>query len=114
MTSRQDIFRLGGLLVALLVVVAIVVVAGGGGSGSSTPSSGSVRGILISVTDTELVLQPDDGTGAQTYKIRATDRQKLDLFHLQQHSAQQLPSILFYEEEGGARYAIRVDDAPVR
>ena len=107
--------RLGGLLLALLVVVAIVVVAGGGGGGSaSTNSSGSIRGVLISVTDAELVLQPDAGGKPQTFTIRPADRQKLDLFHLQQHAADQLPSILYYEQAGDTRYATRVDDAPVQ
>jgi hypothetical protein len=108
--DRGDALRLGGLLAALLVVVAIVLLAGGGG-GSDPPATGQVRGILISVTDQELVLQPDSGGDRQTYKIRPQDRQRLDLFHLQQHSADRLPSILYYERSGDTKYATRVDDA---
>jgi hypothetical protein len=113
MTTRQDMLRLGGLLVALLVVVGIVVLAGGGGS-TSPSSSGSVRGILVSVKDQELVLQPEDRGNAQTYTIRPTDRERLDLFHLEQHAADQLPSILYYDQVGDSRFVTRVDDAPLQ
>jgi hypothetical protein len=63
------------------------------------------------VQDDRLVVQPQNGTEPQEFTIRPQDRQRLDLFHLEQHAADQLQSIVHYEEVGDARYAVRVDDA---
>ena len=108
--SRRDLLRLGGLLAALLAV-ALVVVLAGGSSGKSTTAAGQQRGVLTSVSDQRLVLQPEAGGKPQTYAIRPEDRVRLDLFHLQQHAADALPSIVFYDQVGKTRYATRVDDA---
>ena len=102
--------RLVGLIVALLAVVGVVLLAGGGGSGE--PATGQVRGVLTEVSETELVLQPEGGGSAQRFVVRPQDRQRLDLFHLEQHAADKLPSIVHYERDGDTRYATRVDDAP--
>ncbi|HEX2086775.1 MAG TPA: hypothetical protein VHF89_13940 [Solirubrobacteraceae bacterium] len=109
--DRSDLLRLVGLIAALLVLVAIVLLASGGGGDER--SSGQVTGVLTSVSPEQLVLQPNGGGGPQTFRIRPQDRTKLDLIHLQQHAADSLPSIVHYEQEGDARYAVRVDDAPV-
>ena len=108
--DRRDLLRLGGLIVALLAIVGVVVLAGGGGSGDQ--ASGRVRGVLTEVSDTRLVLQPDGGGATQEFVVRPQDRQRLDIFHLEQHAADQLPSIVHYERDGNTRYATRVDDAP--
>jgi hypothetical protein len=107
--DRRDLLRLAGLIAALLVVVGIVLLAGGGGSEERT--TGQQRGVLTSVSDTRLVLQPDGGGTPVQYVVRPEDRRLLDLTHLQQHAADQLPSIVHYEQAGDDRYAVRVDDA---
>ena len=107
--DRGDAVRLGGLIVALLVVVAVVLLAGGGGGGS-TSSSGQVRGVLLTVSDQQLVLR-NQGGETETFEIRPQDRGRLDLFHLRQHAADQLPSIVYYDQVGDTSFAVRVVDA---
>ena len=107
--DRRDLLRLAGLIAALLVLVGVVLLAGGGGGPAET-TSGRMTGILTTVSDTRLDLRTDTGD-TQAFAIRPQDRRNLDLFHLQQHSADALPSIVHYEEEGGTLYAVRVDDA---
>ena len=107
--DRRDLLRLAGLIAALLALVGVVLLAGGGG-GSEEAASGRMTGILTSVSDTRLDLRPDTGD-TPVFTIRPQDRRNLDLFHLQQHSADALPSIVHYEQEGGTLYAVRVDDA---
>ena len=109
--DRRDLLRLGGLLAALLAIVALVLVLGGGGSGSER-STGRLQGVLTTVEQTKLVLQPQDGGAPTEFTIRPEDRQRLDLFHLEQHAADSLPSIVHFEKVGDKRYATRVDDAP--
>ena len=108
--DRRDLLRLVGLIVALLAVVGVVLLLSGGGSGGT--ATGQVRGVLVEVSDTKLVLRPDDGGAPQEYVVRPEDRARLDIFHLEQHAADSLPSIVHYERDGGTRYATRVDDAP--
>lgn len=108
--DRRDLLRLAGLIAALLVVVGIVLLAGGGG-GSGERTTGQQRGVLTSVSDTRLVLQPDGGGTPVQYVVRPQDRRLLDLTHLQEHAADALPSIVHYEQVGDERFAVRVDDA---
>ncbi|HEX8123445.1 MAG TPA: hypothetical protein VF549_19495 [Solirubrobacteraceae bacterium] len=110
--DRRDLLRLVGLIAALLAIVAVVLLAGGGGGGTER-STGQEQGVLTQVTETTLVLEPTGGGEPVTFTIRPQDRQRLDLFHLQTHAADALPSIVFYEQVGRQRYATRVDDAPV-
>jgi hypothetical protein len=107
--DRRDLLRMLGLIAALLAIVAVVLVASGGGSERST---GQVRGVLTEVSESRLVLQPAAGGEPQEFAIRPEDRRRLDLFHLEQHAADALPSIVHYEQVGDARFAVRVDDAP--
>ena len=109
--DRRDVLRLAGLIAALLVLVGIVLLAGGGGGGSGETTSGRVQGVLTTVADDRLVLQPDNGGAQEQFRIRPEDRRALDLFHLRQHAADKLPSIVHYEETDGTKYALRVDDA---
>ena len=109
--DRRDLLRLGGLLLALLAVVGVVLLASGG-EGGSERTSGRVQGVLTEVTDARLVLQPAAGGSTQEFAIRPEDRRKLDLFHLQQHASDALPSIVHFEQVGDTRFAVRVDDAP--
>jgi len=109
--DRRDVLRLAGLIAALLVIVGVVLLLGGGGDGSSSQgASGRMTGVLTSVSDTRLDLRTESGD-TQAFTVRPQDRRNLDLFHLQQHAADALPSIVHYEQEGGTLYAIRVDDA---
>jgi hypothetical protein len=106
--DRGDLIRLGGLILVLLAIVGAVLLAGGGGG--SERSTGQARGVLTEVSQTRLVLQPDAGA-VQEYTVRPEDVRNLDISHLEQHAADQLPSIVHYEQVGDERYATRVDDA---
>lgn len=108
--ERRDLFRLGGLLAVLLIVVGIVLLAGGGGS--SQRSTGQVQGVLTEVSQSKLVLQPTSGGGPQEFAIRPEDAPRLDFFHLEQHAADALQSIVYFERVDDTRFATRVEDAP--
>ena len=108
--DRRDLVRLGGLILVLLAVVAVVLLASGGSS--SEPTTGQMDGVLTEVSQAKLVLQPSSGGGPETFSIRPEDVHRLDIFHLEQHAADSLPSIVFYEEVGGTKFATRVDDGP--
>ena len=107
--DRRDVLRLAGLLAALLVVVGIVLLAGGG---SEKRTTGRQQGVLTTVPETKLVLQPSGGGTPVEYTVRPQDRRALDLTHLEQHAADALQSIVHYERVGDERFAVRVDDAP--
>jgi hypothetical protein len=107
--DRKDLLRLGGMIVALVAIVGVVLLAGGGG-GADEVTTGRSTGVLTAVGDTRLVLRTTDGKNEE-YAIRPEDRRNLDMFHLQQHSADALPSIVHYEQQGNTRYVVRVDDA---
>ena len=107
--DRGDLLRLGGLILVLLAIVGVVVLAGG--NSGSERSTGRVQGLLTEVSQTRLVLQPASGE-PQEFSIRPQDVRNLDITHLELHAADQLQSIVHYEEVGDERYAVRVDDAP--
>jgi len=108
--DRRDLLRIAGLIAALLAVVGIVLLAGGGG-GSGERETGRMEGVLTEVSEARLVLQPARGGEPETFTVRPQDRRNLDLFHLEQHAADSLPSIVHFERVDGERYAVRVDDA---
>jgi hypothetical protein len=91
-------------------VVAVVVIAGGGGS--SAPATGKMDGVLTEVSQAKLVLQPLAGGEPQEFAVRPEDSQRLDLFHLEQHAADALPSIVYFERVDDTRFAVRVEDGP--
>jgi hypothetical protein len=112
MTERGDLVRMGAILVGLLVVTgAILVATSGTGGGKATTARGTVDGTLLSASQEQgIVVQPADGGPVQRFSVRPIDVRRLDFFHLQDHASQKLPSRVFYEQEGGTRYAVRVDD----
>ena len=116
MTDRRDLLRLSGVLLALLVVTGAVLLATGGGSdssGSSAPGPEKVvDGLVLEATPERLRLRPDGGTGEMTFQIRATERPKFDVYHLQQHAADGLLTRVAYEQEGAQLYALWAEDAP--
>lgn len=107
--DRRDLIRLGLLVLALLAIVGVVLVAGGGED--DTRSTGTMHGVLTTVNDQELVLQPSAGGNPVTFTVRPEDVRLLDLTHLEQHAADSLPSIVHFERVGDERFATRVDDA---
>ena len=110
--ERGDVVRLVALVVVLLVVSgAIALFASGGGADGSGEERGEVTGVITTVTQDRLVLRPLDGTEEQTFAIRGVDARRLDLFHLRQHSAQNLPTRVVWFEDGGTRYALEAVDA---
>jgi hypothetical protein len=111
--DRSDLIRLGGLLAVLGIITAAVLLLGGSGGGSASgPSTGRVQGVITQVDETKIVLAPDGG-GTRTFVIRPQDLRRLDLFHLREHSQQQLESVVWFERAGSEEFATRVDDAPV-
>src|SRR4051794_30690429 len=112
--ERRDLVRLGALIVVLLVVSGAIALASGGGGGGakgSGPNRGEVTGVITTVTQDRLVVKPLDGSAEQTFAIRGIDVRRLDLFHLQQHSAASLPTKVVWLRDGGTRYAISAADA---
>ena len=117
MTDRRDLLRLSGVLLALLVVTGAVLLATGGGSDSSGGGSAPgpekvVDGLVLEATPERLRLRPDGGTGEMTFLIRATERPKFGVYHLQQHSADGLLTRGAYEQDGSTLYALWAEDAP--
>ena len=116
MTDRRDLLRLTGVLVALLVVTGAVLLAVGGGSSSSgdaRPGAAKVvDGLVLEAAPEQIRLRPDGGTGEMTFQIRATERPKFDIYHLQQHAADGLLTRVSYVAEGGTLYALWAEDAP--
>ena len=113
MTQRSDLVRMAAILVGLLVVTGAILLATGssGGGESSSVARGTVDGTLLSASqDQGIVVQSSDGGPVQRFAVRPIDVRRLDFFHLQDHASQKLPSRVFYEQEGGTRYAVRVDD----
>jgi hypothetical protein len=108
--SRRDLVRLGALVLVLLAVTAIVALASGGGS-DDAPVAAEVTGVITSVTTDRLVLRPAEGGREMTFSIRPTDVRRLDIFHLQTHSSQGLPTRVSYERDGGTLYVTDAVDA---
>ena len=117
MTDRRDLLRLTGFLVALLVVAGAIMRAtqGGSDSGDEAAAGGQqqIDGIVTEATSENLVLRPAGGSGVMTFSIRPVDAPKFDVFHLQQHAADGLPTRVAHLRQSGALYALRADDAPV-
>jgi hypothetical protein len=92
----------------------VLLAGSGGGSGSraGTAPDGSkyLDGVLTTVSDSELVLTPSDGSSPVRFELRPIDARRLDLFHLELHARDRLPSRVFFTEEGDARTVLRVDD----
>jgi hypothetical protein len=113
-SSRSDLLRMAAVVVILLAVTGVLLLFTGGsdGGGAEAVADPSVDGRLTAVDEQQLTIQPSDGSPPQRFSIRPIDVRQLDLGHLQTHMAQGLPSRVFYVEEGGMRYAVRVDDLP--
>ena len=111
--DRRDLVRLGILALVLLVVTGVVALASGGGGGDSTVAATAQKatGLVTNVTADRLVLRPLDGGKEMTFAIRPTDVRRLDVFHLQTHASQGLPTTVTYEHDGGTLYATSAVDA---
>jgi hypothetical protein len=109
--DRRDLLRLGAILAALLVVTAVLLVTtSSGGDGASAPPRGTMDGVLQSVSAQEMVLVPSNGS--ETVRFAVRDPRQFDLFHLETHARDRLPSRVHYERDGATLYATRVDDLP--
>ena len=104
-------------LVVCLAAVGLILLFGGGSSEPSKPASAQdlpfVDGTLVVAEETQLVLRPSDGGAEITFTIRPQDVGNFDIAHLQSHSSVGIPTRIYYEEEGGTKYAIYKEDAPV-
>ena len=69
-------------------------------------------GTLVVADETRLVMRPFDGSAEVTFAIRPQDVQNFDIAHLQSHSSVGIPTRIYYEEQGGTKYAIYKEDAP--
>ncbi len=112
--------RLKLLLAALavcLAAVGLILLFGGGSSEPSKPASAQdlpyVDGTLVVVEQTRLVLRPADGGPEIDFTIRPEDVENFDIAHLQSHSSVGIPTRIYYEDDGGTRYAVYKEDAPV-
>lgn len=104
---------MAALLLGLLAVTGVLLQLTSGSSrddGGPSRPEGTMDGVLTEVSEQELVLRRQDGGGEQRFVVRPVDARQLDLFHLETHSRNQLPSRVFFESEGDALYAVRVED----
>jgi hypothetical protein len=88
------------------------MLAGTGSDGGSQAPAGaqSVDGLLMKVSQTELVLAPLDGSAHIRFPLSPADARRIDLFHLEIHSRDRLPSRVYYIQEGDQRRVVRVED----
>ena len=119
-STATDPPRLKLLIAALavcLAAVGLILLFGGGSSEPSKPASAEdlpyVDGTLVVAEETRLVLRPTDGSAEVNFTIRPEDVGNFDIAHLQSHSSVGIPTRIFYEEEGGTKYAVYKEDAPV-
>lgn len=129
LTDKRRAVYLGAAVALLLALVIPVALLGGGSGGGGTPdgaagssgaaSSGdvsgqSVEGRLTVVERDRLVLdtaEAVDGRNQVELSVRPQDAEAVDVIHLKDHATQGLPSRIFYEQEGEARYAVGQQDA---
>ena len=118
--AHHDPPRLKLLLAALavcLAAVGLIVLFGGGSSEPSKPASAEdlpyIDGTLVVAEETRLVLRPSDGGAEVNFTIRSEDVGNFDIAHLQSHSSVGIPTRIYYEEDGGTKYAVYKEDAPV-
>ena len=104
-------------LAACLAAVGLIMLFGGGTSEPSKPASAEgqafVDGTLVVVEETRLILKPAAGSADITFAIRPEDVGNFDIAHLQSHSSVGIPTRIYYVEEGGTKYALYKEDAPV-
>ena len=109
-------FLLAGIVVAL-AAVGVILLFGGGSSEPSKPASAQdlpfVDGTLVVADETRLVMRPFDGGAEVQFTIRPEDVGNFDIAHLQSHSSVGIPTRIYYDEEGGTKYAVYKEDAPV-
>ena len=112
--------RLKFLLAALavsLAAVGLILLFAGGSSEPSKPASAEGKpyldGTLVVVEESRLVLRPASGGDEVEFSIRPEDVGNFDIAHLQSHSSVGIPTRIYYEEEGGTKYALYKEDAPV-
>lgn len=108
---------LGIAMTILVAVVGVVLLFGGGSGEPAKPAAADdlphMDGTLVVVEEGRLVLRPADGGAEVSFAIRPQDVDNFDIAHLQSHSSVGIPTRLFYEEEGGVKYAVYKEDAPV-
>jgi hypothetical protein len=94
------------------VTTGAILLAGSGSDGGPQTPAGtrSVDGLLMTVSQTELVLAPLDGSAHIRFPLSPADARRLDLFHLELHSRDRLPSRVYYTQKGGRRTVVRVED----
>ena len=105
-----------GIVVAL-AAVGLILLFGGGGREPSKPASAQdlpfMDGTLVVAEETRLVMRPFDGGAEVEFAIRPADVGNFDIAHLQAHSSVGIPTRIYYDEEGGTKYAVYKEDAPV-
>lgn len=109
-------FLLAGIVVSL-AAVGLILLFGGGSNEPSKPASAEgqpyMDGTLAVVEESRLVLRPADGGEEVEFTVRPEDVGNFDIAHLQSHSSVGIPTRIYYEEEGGTKYALYKEDAPV-
>ena len=110
--AEPNLKRIAVIIGALLLVAGVLLLVSGGGGdrASSDVPRGTMDGILVSATAQEIVLQRQDDGETVRFGVRQSDLRNLDLFHLETHARDRLPSRVHYERGDGALFAVRVDD----
>ena len=103
--------------VVLVACIGLVLLFGGGSSEPDRPAGvedlAFADGTLTVVEQDRLVMRPFNGSTDLVFAVRPEDAGNFDIAHLQSHSSVGIPTRIFYREEGGTRYAVYKEDAPV-
>jgi hypothetical protein len=104
-------------LSALLAAVGLFALFGGGSGEPERPAGTQqlpfMDGTLTVVEQDRLVLRDFDNTSQTTFAVKPEDAGNFDIAHLQSHSSVGIPTRIYYRDEGGTKYAVYKEDAPV-
>jgi hypothetical protein len=70
----------------------------------------SVTGNVVAISESEIRVKPDGGD-IVTMTIRPDDAPSFEVSHLLEHQAQKAPVKVYYEVQGGAKFALSYEDA---
>ena len=112
---RIKLLALG--LVAVLAAVGLFALFGGDSNEPAAPADTAsmpfIDGTLTVVEQDRLVMRPFDGQAEIEFAMTPQDAQNFDVAHLQSHSSVGIPTRIYYREQGGTKYAVYKEDAPV-
>jgi hypothetical protein len=117
--STRKLFALGFIVVFAITGAAVLIFGGvGGAAPTTTPDLPSAIGVIVAVDSAGLsnvrtfTLRQADGTTLKFDLTRQENAVQFPPGHLQQHLATAQLTQVWYRDEGGMLFAIRLVDAP--